>query len=333
MIEKIKEKISEKIMNSTITRKQVYIFLALMISLALVAPSNLTWARDRVTYINFYALGSSNVLQWRIQEGFLAVLSNEPLFLIMNIFLAIFLSPEAIVRTIIFLGSFISLIAFGKIAKYNLWMLFFFLFIPNIILKYTAQIRQGLAIGIYTIGLTGLMNKKKWSFLRFISVFIHTSLMFNILLEYMEKFFEKLKLSMRVRAISSFILFLFMPMMIPTILYITNDRRLDEYTFSGYEGASGLGFILWLGIGILYFILSKRNTISNICFYGIIMYLTFYFTLDIGPRIFENIIPIFMATLLADEQKRNRILYIILFFLIGILMWIMGAGYNIISPY
>lgn len=305
----------------------IYLFFALLISYLLISPDDIMWAQDRFFYL-VYAESSWTLIQNNISRGLFTFLSNEPLFLLINSALALLFSPESVVKIIIFTASFLGLYSLGRLSKYNFWILFLFLFVPTFLLKYTTHLRQGFAMSLYFWGLTGIANDKKLKYIRFLTPFIHSSMAFVLLYEFLEAFFKKIKFSSGLRLIfSSGVLTSFM-VLIPSLAVMFGDRRSGQYAFEFGLSGSGLGFFIWLLAGSYFIIFNKKTYISTICSYGIIFYLVSYFYLDFGARVFESVFPLIALSVVIDKKKWYRLSYIAFLILYGLLGWYGRGGLN-----
>lgn len=299
-------------------KKILYLLFSVVIGIVLIAPSDITWARDRMNYL-VYADYSWDIMQRYISNGIFSFLSNEPLFLGINTLLSHIMSPENIVRFIIFTSTIGVLYSLGKLSNYNFLVIVFFLFIPQILKNHIIHLRQGLGLSVYFLGLVS--GKKYGKILRFSSMFIHTSFVFLVLFEISEAFFRKLQLKFSSKISLSIIFLILLVIAVPSLASYFGDRRVLEYSFEMAQGASGFGFILWLIVGCFFIIIIKKNYINIICCYGIFMYIISYFSLEFGARIFENIIPLILVGALTDNRKEVRLLFIIFFLFFGAIQW------------
>jgi len=107
--------------------------------------------KDRQNYLN-YAENSAEILSNFATDGVLAVLANEPLWLLINSTLALVADPELVVRTIIFVsGSLFSYVLTRSNPENGLWLLLF-LFVPQILKNFITHLRQGLGIALFFAG-------------------------------------------------------------------------------------------------------------------------------------------------------------------------------------
>jgi len=308
-------------------KKNIYLFFALLISYLLISPDDIMWAQDRFFYL-VYAESGWTLIQNNISRGLFTFLSNEPLFLLINSALALLFSPESVVKIIIFTASFLGLYSLGRLSKYNLWILFLFLFLPTILLKYITHLRQGLAMSIYFLGLAGFIDNRRYKFIRFATPFIHSSMAFVVLYELLELFFKKIKLSSGLRLFFSSVALTGFMVLIPGIAMVIGDRRTDSYVFELGLSGSGLGFLIWVLAGSYFLMFRKNDYISTICNYGIVFYLVSYFYLDFGARVFESIFPLIVLSAVTDKKSWFKLSYIAFLVLYGLLGWYGRGGLN-----
>ena len=311
-------------------KKSIYLICSLIIAFLLAFPEDITWARDRLNYLT-YAEASWVIMERYIAEGILSFLTNEPLFLVINIILSSVFSPDNVIRSIIVISTFGVLYALGKISKYNFWILFFFLFLPQIVKNHIIHLRQGLGLSFYLLGL--ISTNKFGRILKYASMFIHTSFAFLILFEFLEKIFKKININAGMRMLYSSILLTIFVFIVPSLALFFGDRRALQYDFTVAQDASGLGFLFWLIAGGFFIFIMKKDQIDQItaisC-YGIMFYLISYFFLDFAARIFENIIPLIIVAVLNDSRKEIKVFYTIVFLLYGSLQWYLGAFNSLI---
>ncbi|MDC3416602.1 EpsG family protein [Aquibacillus salsiterrae] len=308
------------------TKRNIYLLFSILLGLFLIYPDDITWARDRLNYLT-YADSSWVIMQSYLNDSILSFLTNEPLFLLINIILSSFLSPENIVKFIIFLSTVIVLYSLGKLTNYNFFVLILFLLLPQIVKNHVIHLRQGLALSIYLLGLVN--NQKRYgSILKYLSVFIHSSFIFLILFEFLEKILKKIKFNFTVRILFSAVFLILFIQLIPNLALLFGDRRSLVYDFSIAESASGLGFLMWLVMGTLFILVVKKDYINTIACYGIVFYLLSYFFLDFSARIFENIIPLILVGVLNIQNIYLKFLFILFFIFYGCLTWYSGGGLN-----
>lgn len=307
-------------------RKKLYIGLAILIGIILILPPDVTWAVDRLNYMD-YADHSDVTLGRYFKDGIGTVFANEPLFLVINIALSFLFSNGNVLRIIIFVSTLIALYNIGKKTAFNLWVLGFFILIPQFNVNYVIHLRQGLALSVYLLGLNQKDYRIEWV-LKVLAALIHTSIVFIILFEILDMVLKKINLKFNLKLFLVALFFLILVNSFSILSLFISDRRFEEYAFSTASNASGLGFLLWFFVGIFFIIMAKRSYTNRISFYGIIFYLTSYYFVEFGARVFENILPLIIIGMLNEENKRIKYLYILFLVCYGLVQWYTSGGMN-----
>jgi hypothetical protein len=319
MIGKIKTNINKE--------KIMYVIFAILIAYFLSFIGDYITFNDRLGYYS-YASNSSLILKNNSNIGLIRLLANEPLFLIINSFLAVFFSPQNVLKVIIFCSTLLFFYSLGLMSKFNLLLIVVLLISPTVLSKYITHLRQGFAMSIYFLGIAYKMQDNRLKYIRFLAVFIHSSLYFLILYEILDLFFKKIKIDNTLKIIFSTIILTIFMGLIPWVSYIINDRRSNTYDYDiGFSG-SGYGFLIWLVAGSFFLIYNKKNFLNKFTNYGIIFYLISYFYLDYGARIFESIFPLIILSTMINKNKVFKSIYLIFIFLFSALGWYLRGGFN-----
>ncbi|MGI2100258.1 EpsG family protein [Shewanella oncorhynchi] len=293
--------------------------LAFLYSLALVFIIPIDAVMDRANYL-IYASDSELIFARYFFSGFLSILTNEPVWLILNVFLNIFFTAENVVFIVIFFSSFVSsYLVLKSNPKYFLFLLFI-LFVPQIVSKYIVHLRQGLAISFFLIGWS--LTNTKWRFLYFfITPFIHSSFFFVLFLYFFTEISFKLKLARDIRGVLVVFLGLSLGLGLGYVANLVGARQANEYNFSS-TNISGLGFIFWFGVFSLYWF-QGRGFVRKHAFSisALIFYLSTYFLIEVTGRIFESMI-IFVLLASLDLTAWRRKAFIFALFLYVVLTWL-----------
>lgn len=261
--------------------------------------------KDRANYL-VYASGSDLIALRYISAGILSFIFNEPLWLSINIFLNLFFTPEQVVSFIIFFSAFISAFLILKVnPRYFLFLLFILIF-PQVIGKYVVHLRQGLAISVFLLGWFCLSMKWRWFF--FISAsLIHASFFFVIALYILSVITRKLNFAIDLRSFVIFIFGLIVSFGLGFIATLLGARQFNQYGFSAAE-VSGLGFIFWLGVLVLYWLQGREFTKKNAFSMSVLVfYLTTYFFIEVTGRIFESVVIIVLLSSLELTNWRKKL--------------------------
>lgn len=279
---------------------------------------------DRGNYLNYLA-SAAELMQTYSEKGILGVLANEPLWLILNIILGTFFEPENALQVLIFISSFIFSAAILFSGKKNYSFLFFAIFIcltPQIVKNFILHLRQGVGISIAMLIYVGLSSSKHVLTL-LVTPFIHSSFFFvghNFLIEWWAKKSKKgnenttFVIALLISCIT-ITLFLF-------LLSGVDARQVNQYDGTNSEPRSGIGFVVWLIIFIIFISDTSQSRLINIfAVSSIANYLILYFVFDPVARIFESTLPfVFLAGF--NLTKKPRQIIILVFCALFLYQWI-----------
>ncbi|KID57952.1 hypothetical protein JF50_04200 [Pseudoalteromonas luteoviolacea] len=257
---------------------------------------------DRINYIN-YAENSDIIFARFYSGGVLSLLFNEPVWLLVNMGLSTFLTPELVVRCIILISSFSVSFYIVRFNQKAFFLLLILLIFPQVAGKFIVHLRQGFAIAVFIIA---LMTQR--DYLRFLLVistpFIHSSFFILVLFVVVSSILQNTRLAEDVKSFAMVFLSL-----------ITGSSLLIIGSFLGARQAageaittaiSGFGFVFWLSILLLYYAAGKvfiqRYIFALAC---IIFYLATYFVSAYTARVFESafIFTVLMALGLSPMRR------------------------------
>ncbi|BDX03990.1 hypothetical protein MACH16_27380 [Marinomonas pontica] len=276
--------------------------------------------KDRANYL-VYAGGSDLIILRYISGGVLSFVFNEPIWLSINIFLSLFFAPEQVVSFVIFFSASVTAyLILQDNPRFFLFLLFFLIF-PQVIGKYVVHLRQGLAISVFLLGWFCLSMKLRW--LLFISAsLIHASFFFIIALYILSVITRKLNFAIDLRSFVIFIFGLIVSFGLGFVATLLGARQSNEYDFSAAE-VSGLGFIFWLGVLVLYWLqgreFTKRHAFSMTV---LVFYLTTYFFIEVTGRIFESVVIIVLLSSLELTNWRKKLFILACVFFV-FLSWLL----------
>lgn len=269
---------------------------------------------DRQNYFN-YIDNSYGLLRFQLNNGFLAFFSNEPLWLFINSVLNDgFSNPENAIRLYIFLSAGVFSFFLLRSGPKYFFLLVLFLFFPQIIKNYIVHLRQGVAIAVFFVG-WNLQSRRIGWFLMAITPFIHASFFFIMALIVVRSIISKIKISSDAQISIFFIFSLALSVSVGFLAAELGARQAEYYTDS-ISNFSGLGFVFWLGICIL-FLFQGREYFRKFSLEILILifYLTSYFFTAISARIFESaLILILLAGLRLDGFRFRIFIFSILFY-------------------
>lgn len=309
-------------------RKLLVLLTALLYAYLLITLIPIDAIKDRGNYLD-YASWPEAILFSRLDDGLLGLLFNEPIWLLINLFLSFFLIEENVVRTIIFFGS---LTTSYLVLKYNyryFIVLLFFLLIPQVLKNYVIHLRQGLALSFFLIGyLSTSKNTLKNNFFIFLSPLIHSSFFLIVFLIYLIKFLERIKFNNSFKIWTIILFGIVSSFIIESVGKFTGARQATQYEFTSAE-ISGLAFLFWLVVFIIYTLQGRQFLKTHLLSISIlIFYLTTYFFIPVTARIFESgIVIVLLSSLSLSDWRKHAFIALILFYIAYTVFSRIGSPY------
>lgn len=245
---------------------------------------------DRENYL-IYAGYSELILQRYAGQGFLTLIANEPLWLLLNIALARVLPLEAVLRAIIAVPAFLVawMILRRATSAGSLAFLLFLLFYPSVVKNHILHLRQGVAIALFLIAILLAYKQKllRW-FLIGMTPFIHSSFFLVILVLILSCLTKRMRfapdLSLLTFVAGSALLTNFVLWFARIIGARQGVELLDVIV-----PVSGFGFVFWLGILSIMIVEGKEFVrLHRFAIAMIIFYLHAYFIAPFLVRVFES---------------------------------------------
>ncbi|WP_140919911.1 EpsG family protein [Limnobaculum xujianqingii] len=280
--------------------------------------------QDRDNYLN-YANSSRIILERNLNDGFLPYLTNEPVWLYLNVLISSIFGGENTVRFIIFFSSFLVSYSFLRIgySKTSLFILILVLLMPQVLKNHTTHLRQGVAVAIFIFAF--LVNNRFKYLLLFMTPFIHASFFFLLPIYIFSELIKKYKFSGFIlsprEVMLLYIIFTFLlTFLFPYIIQFSGARQAEQYVNVLPDG-SGLGFLIW-SVFFFLFILQSSNWIRNEFYslFSVGFYLSTYFTLAVTARVFESAF-LFVFLSMFSTRKDYRLLFIVLCMILFISQW------------
>lgn len=273
------------------------IFLLAAIYAAVLASTPMEGIADRANYLEMASVSPVIFLRF-FAEGYLAVFTNEPLWLAINSFLNLFFSDEVVVRILIFIPAFV--VAY-KVLLYkpgSFIFLLLILFAPQVIKNFILHLRQGVAIALFVYAWFCRARYVKLSLIA-MTPLIHSSFFFVIVLLVATEFLKRMRFGADLRLMVYTAMGLTLGFAIGGLSQALGARQATNDTMNTDSGASGLAFIYW-SIILLLFVLQGKKYIKEYCYAisSILLYLTMYFLTPIAGRVFESsVVFVFLAGL------------------------------------
>lgn len=270
--------------------------------------------KDRLNY--FVYASSSDIILTRYTVNNLSFLSNEPLWLYLNIFLSRFLYPDDLVKFIVFAPAFLtSFFVIRSDSKNAIWLIVI-LILPQVVKNNIIHLRQGVAISLFIIGYYS--NSKPLRFILMAAApLIHSSFFFILMIWGITYATGVLRLSVAMR-----VLFFTACYAVVALLLLVAASNLGARQALLYESidpeVSGFGFMFWSSILIL-FLSAGTDFVRRFAFPISILtfYLATYFAVPFSARILESgLLIILLAGLSLDNWRRPAFLMLLILFTI-----------------
>lgn len=271
-----------------------------------------------------YAESAWVILLRYVNQGLIPLLSNEPVWLLINDGLSLFLGPVTVVRTIIFLGA--SSVAWLILRHHprNIILLILFLLLPQLVKNYLTHIRQGAAIAVFLWGWFAVNRPLRW-LLMGLTPFIHSSFFFVLFLAALSKFIGTIRFSQTLKTATLLAVSITVGLGLGFLAELFGARQAGQYNFE-LVGVSGLGFALWfivLGLMISAEKIWLRAHTFELSI--VIFYLITYWLFEVTARIFESgLIIVLLAGLTLRGWRRQAFLGLVLGG--GALAWVLRIG-------
>lgn len=289
----------------------VYIIVACFI---VVLPNYIF--RDRDSYV-YYAAFSDELMHDYSRNGIDILLVNEPLFLLINRFLSLFISPYSI-PVFFTIFSFTIFFYFLQKSSKNILMIFFGLTLYFTI-TYTFHLqfvilRQSIATSFFLIVLYYVKDIKILLLACIILGFIHSSFFFIFILLVINYFSNKL-IKREVFSILFQSLFFFTLGYVSLVVASYIGFRQAEGLLDAEVSIGGGSWILWLLVTMYLIFWGDRTNkfLYNYTIVGMISFLSLYFSTPFIGRLVASFIP---AIILIIVSKFRAIDFIVVFLIL-----------------
>ena len=278
----------------------IFIAVAYALFLSLLPLDNFL---DRVNY--FLYAQNSYTIQGFYMGSYAAYLSNEPLWLFMNVQLSNVISDEAIVRTFIFFPTFVTTYIVTCKRQFSLLVACLVMIIPGVAQNYIVHIRQGVAVAIFLAGYFASDRRVRYGMIG-ISPFVHSAFFIIVAIYFANEILRVIDvISIRTKIIIITSIIVAAVLFMELFMSSASFRQLDEYRDISTE-ISGLGFLLWFLVFALLVSSGTRIIEENLFSIASLMfYLMIYFFAPFAGRIIECvIIPVFFSGMMLPGWKR-----------------------------
>ena len=297
-------------MSTLMGGKVVRVVLALLYALML-SRLPLEGLPDRQNYLAMATDLSWTHLGRFFFQGFGSLLTNEPLWRLINGGLSGFLEAETIVRGFVFFNVYLaSYIIFESTRKNPLWAVVI-VFSPFFLINQAIQLRQGLATAIFLYAWVRCTGRKQLVIYIFTPL-IHASFFFVVFIIFFRWFCVRFKLPIYAQCVLWGGAAICLGLISMSISGSLGARQADRYTVAA--DVSGLAFLFWL------FVLSimmssgsswiKRHWFSV---YIVIFYVGAYWFLPVVARVLESGLVLVLLSIADLKRLKRYSSYLLLF--------------------
>jgi hypothetical protein len=261
--------------------------------------------KDRAYY--FIYTTTSDIIFYRyLAYDIKTIFANEPLWLYINFSLINILTPDQIIRSIIFFSAFVSSFILMRNENKNLFWIMVFLLMPAIIKNYIIHLRQGLAITIFIAGYYSQSRTMK-PLLLAMTPFIHSSFFFILMMAGINYATGVMKFPLWMRVTFITVCYIATAAMLDVVASGVGARQIREYADAAID-VSGVGFAFWTCVFLLFlssgvaFLRSHTLPTSLLAFY-----LGTYFIVPFAARILESGLFLVLVCGLAMQGWRKAV--------------------------
>jgi hypothetical protein len=285
------------------TRSILFLCIAIVYGLVLSQIPD-SHFKDFSHYLR-YAESSWLFLTRYADAGLFSTFANEPVWLLINVGLGIFLESDTVVRTIIFFGaSSIAWLILRYYPEHLVWLILF-LFLPQIVKNYLIHLRQGTAIAVFLWGWFAVSLRSRWLLLG-LTPLIHTSFFLILILLGFARVLRIIRFAPNLNVISYIFVGIVLALTMGFLADLLGARQAERYLF-GRGDISGLGFLFWIIILGIMLSAGKTWMREHVFESGIIIfYLSTYWLIEVTARIFESgLIIVLLAGLTLRSWRRK----------------------------
>lgn len=242
------------------------------------------------------------------------ILLQEPLYRIIVYLLGIFFSPQSIALILIGISATLSIGALYKARPELLLLIILVFLLPQIMGKYIAHIRQGLAIAIFLV--TYLHFKRSMITSCFIAGLVHISFLIALPILFAIKITPNKRTYAFLLSIGFFLsasLFFYQDVFRQLVFYL-NIRQAQNYSFTS-DNVSGLGFLYWFGIYVFLFMQKRYSETRALSMNIIALYCASYFFVNFLSRFLESFLPMIFIEL---KSLNTKVCYLALIFYLAL---------------
>ena len=277
--------------------------------------------KDRDNYLGMFEGAPLFLAGW--WEGDVrSILANEPLFYGLNALLMLVVSPELALQLLIFVPALIVAHRSFSLAPQQVVLVLAMLLLPQMLQKHVVHLRQGLAIAVFLLGWFATTLPRRWAFL-LAAPLLHSSFVFVLGLVGLAALMRRMHLNPLLALPVFGAAGLLVGVSLATLAQAAGARQGEEYEFAAAQGISGLGFLFWAAVLLIYYTQGRRFLTLHLLELGsIVFYLTTYFLSPVTARVFESTMLLVMLAAL-HMRGASRWVFVVMIFSYCAVQWLM----------
>lgn len=290
----------------------VPVLLAFLYAYALAFIFPLDVFKDRIHYLDYASRPLEAVADY-LSQGVGHFLFNEPVFLILNYLLSVFLSPGQVLQVLIFSFSFLFAFCVLQYDKRLLFWLLLALLLPQVLKNYVMQLRQGYAISIFMCGWLLFEGRKRWLVLAFAPL-IHASFFIVFAFLAVHRVLCLLRVHYWLVPILMGVAAFLSTFVIVEVASLLGARQGERYAEAALS-VSGSAFLFWSCVLFLFMsqgrIWLERFSVPAMF---VAVYLGLYFTSPLAGRVFESVLPLVLLAGFSLKGQSFRVFCLLFLF-------------------
>lgn len=266
---------------------------------------------DRDNYLT-YAQYSNEIYVRYTASSPKGLLTNEPVWLLFNIWLSKTLTPEDTLRVIIFFSSFlVSFLVLRSYPKHAL-LLVLFILLPQVLKNNIIHLRQGVGVACFLLGWWCRYLPLRIFFIA-LAPLVHASFFFIDALFLLNIAFSTFRVSTVWRVVYT----LGVGVVLGALgIWLAGELGARQGMNAEYRdmgaGGTGLAVMFWIAFTVIFFMEGKAFLRDNFFAASIlIFYLSSYFLFPLTARVFESGILIVLLSSLGLSDWRRYAAYML----------------------
>lgn len=257
--------------------------------------------KDRDNYLS-YAQSSDVVAQRYLNDGWQALIFNEPLWLAINAALARLFDAPSVLCILIFGSASIVAYLVMRRGPHRFLYLLFLLIVPFVIKNHIIHLRQGVAIAIFFTAIQ-IKSRPIRIILLLVAPLVHSSFFVVVLMYLLSRVVGRSSIRpgmsvflMLVASVTGMLAF-------SGVAAWSGARQAESIAVA--DDVSGLGFALWMCVLIIFIFEGQTFLKANLFPVSILLFYlaSYFFTAQAGRILESGVLAVFLAAL---SLKRGR---------------------------